>query len=178
MPRHAAFLRAVNVGGRRITNVRLADAVTAVGFDHVATFLASGNIIYDAGGRDAPTAQHLLESGLERHLGFASEVFVRTAEQLDAILDATPFAEDDVAAAATKPQIVFLRGPLATADVNAVHQLSSTEDHLRVVGSELHWLPMKGVGRADLDWRRLDPLIGVNTVRNINTVRRIRPKLD
>lgn len=177
MPRHAAFLRAINVGGRRITNDRLAAAVEAVGFTDVTTFLASGNVIYDAGDHDPAAATVLLEEGMAAHLGFASEAFVRTAEDLDRILEATPFAEEALAAAVTKPQIMFLRGPLDAATRDAVHAVATDADHLAVIGSELHWLPMQGVGRADLDWRRLDPLLGVTTVRNINTVRRIRPKL-
>lgn len=177
MPRHAAFLRAINVGGRRITNDRLAAAVEAVGFTDVSTFLASGNVIYEAGDHDPASAGEQLEVGMQEHLGFASEAFVRTAGDLDGILEATPFEAEALTDAVTKPQIVFLRGALDAATAGSIHALATDDDQLRLIGSELHWLPMKGVGRADLDWKRLGPLLGVSTVRNINTVRRIRPKL-
>ena len=177
MPRHVAFLRAINTGGRRVTNAQLAQAVTAAGLTDVGTFLASGNVFYEAGPQDPAAEEELLEEALRTHLGFTSEAFVRTVQDLEAILAAEPFAATDVAAAATKVQIAFLREELDQTTSEAVHELATADDKLQVIGRELHWLPMTGVGRADLDWRRLDPLLGVATVRSINTVRRILPKL-
>lgn len=177
MAHHAAFLRAINVGDRRVTNDRLAAAVEAAGFADVSTFLASGNVVYDAGDTDVATAVELLEASLEAELGFPTEAFVRTAEQLDAILAVEPFESDALSQAVTTPQVAFLRGPLDAATTRAVEALGTNVDHLAVIGSELHWLPMAGVGRAALDWGALGPLVGVTTVRNRNTVQRIRPRL-
>ena len=45
---HAAFLRGMNLGGRRITNKDLAAAVSGIGFEEVDTFRASGNVVFAA----------------------------------------------------------------------------------------------------------------------------------
>ena len=60
MARYAAFLRGMNLGGRRITNRDLAAAVTGLGFEDVETFRASGNVIFAAdGGGETATAVRL-----------------------------------------------------------------------------------------------------------------------
>ena len=48
MPRYAAFLRGINVVGSRISNKELAAPFEAIGFEDVATFRASGNVIFSA----------------------------------------------------------------------------------------------------------------------------------
>ena len=49
--RHVAFLRAINVGGHTVKMADLRRSFEALGFDAVETFIASGNVIFDA---DAP----------------------------------------------------------------------------------------------------------------------------
>lgn len=45
MPRFAAFLRGVNITNRRVKNEELRASVEAMGFEDVAIFRASGNVI-------------------------------------------------------------------------------------------------------------------------------------
>ena len=48
--RYIAFLRGINVGKhRRITMAELKAAFEASGYRDVATYIASGNVIFDAG---------------------------------------------------------------------------------------------------------------------------------
>jgi hypothetical protein len=42
--RYAAFLRGINVGGRRVTGQQLCAPIEALGFQEVTSFLASGNV--------------------------------------------------------------------------------------------------------------------------------------
>src|SRR5437764_226343 len=51
MPKYAAFLRAINIGGRRITNDELRTTFEGLGFNEVAVWRASGNVIFAAGAR-------------------------------------------------------------------------------------------------------------------------------
>lgn len=52
MPRYFAFLRGINVGGHRIKMDRLREHVEALGFEHVETFIASGNVIFSSASRE------------------------------------------------------------------------------------------------------------------------------
>jgi hypothetical protein len=53
--RHVAFLRGINVGGRRVTMAQLCAAFEALGFAEVGTFLASGNVTFST--PDPPRAR-------------------------------------------------------------------------------------------------------------------------
>ncbi len=53
MNRYIAFLRGMNIGGRRITNDGLRSHFEALGCEEVATFRASGNVVFAKGGRPA-----------------------------------------------------------------------------------------------------------------------------
>jgi hypothetical protein len=58
MSRYVAFLRGMNLGGRRISNDDLRSRFEALGCEDVATFRASGNVVFAKAGRPAepPTA--------------------------------------------------------------------------------------------------------------------------
>ena len=44
----AAFLRGMNLGNRRISNADLRAEFESLGFQSVATFRASGNVVFEA----------------------------------------------------------------------------------------------------------------------------------
>ena len=46
VPRHVAFLRAINVGGHVVTMDKLRALFTALGLKDVETFIASGNVLF------------------------------------------------------------------------------------------------------------------------------------
>ena len=53
MTRYVAFLRGMNLGNRRIKNPELAAEFERLGFEDVATFRASGNVVFSLPGRRA-----------------------------------------------------------------------------------------------------------------------------
>lgn len=174
--RHVAFLRAINVGGRRVTNDELAAAISGEGFGDVATYQAAGNVILDPGDLAAADVERRIEAALTKALGFTSEVFVRAPAQITGLLDRQPFQPDDVAAAAAKPQIGFLRQAPSRETTNAVLALATPRDHLALIGRELRWLPLDGVGRAALDLAALGRLLDPYTVRSRTTIEHIHTK--
>lgn len=84
-----AFLRAVNVGKRKMPMAELRSVCEALGFGAVKTVLASGNVRFDAEGD--PRAQ--LEAAIEAHWGWRSEAILRTADEIAAMLASDPFAD-------------------------------------------------------------------------------------
>ena len=177
MPRVAAFLRAINVGGRRVTNAELADLVTAAGYADVSAYQAAGNLLLNTGGQDTTAVEATIEAALMAGLGYAVETFIRTTDELKDLLALRPFDPDELAAAKSAPQIGFLR-EAPTAEVAATTSaLATATDRLAVVGRELHWLPLEGVGRSPLDLTAVADRLGPMTVRTRGTVERIHAKL-
>lgn len=90
---YVALLRGVNVGGKTVKMDRLRAAFEGMGFGNVRTFIQSGNVLFEAPeDRTAPVLNALIENSLPQALGFEVSVVLLSAEQLEAILAANPFA--------------------------------------------------------------------------------------
>lgn len=172
MERHVAFLRGMNLGGRRIKNEELCRVFEALGFVEVVCFRASGNVTFDSeGDENALTRQ--IESGLGEALGYEVPVFLRGAAELGRIAAREPFDDALVTASKGKPQVAFLATTPESASRRRALALSTDEDRLAIAGRELHWLPSGGVSDSSLDLRSLEDLLGPWTMRTTGTVEQI-----
>jgi len=104
---HVALLRAVNVGRRTVAKDALREAFARAGGRNVRTFMASGNVLFEA----PPGRVEAIASGAGRRLatvlGTAPVVMVRTGSEIAALLRRGPFAGAD-APRLVKRYIVFL----------------------------------------------------------------------
>lgn len=171
-----AFLRAINVGGRRLTNDALRDAVAACGCEDVQAHQSTGNLVV----RDARPDEELtgaLEQGLARQLGYEVPVFLRRPDAVRAIAKAAPFTAAQLAASAGKRQVIFLRAPLPLAAGVELQELVPEDEVVVPVGAELHWLPRAGVSDSSLAIRRVEALVGPTTIRTHAAVQRLVGRL-
>jgi uncharacterized protein (DUF1697 family) len=170
MAEHAAFLRGMNVGGHRITNEDLRTHLSEMGLREVATFRASGNVVFDGGSGSHEKMQRQIEEGLQAALGYAVPTFVRNADEVLAIAEATPIAQGS---SKGKLQVGLLtKAPTAKAR-KAVLALESEEDRLAFGKRELYWLPQGPMSDSELDFKAIDALLGMMTVRTKNTIEQI-----
>lgn len=175
MERYVAFLRGMNLGGRRITNEELKRHVAGLGFEDVATFRASGNVVLAADeAEDAVAAR--LEEGLAAALGYEVPVFLRSREEVQEIVAREPFTAAELAASAGKHQIGLLRRRPSAAARRRVLALSGGDDRLAVEGRELHWLPRGGISESELDFRPIAADLGEMTIRTQGTIAQIAAK--
>lgn len=174
MAKFVAFLRGMNLGGRRLGNPELCGAFEAIGMTEVSAFLASGNVVFDGSGSAAALAKRL-EKGLEEELGYPVPTFLRTAKSVRALAESQPFAERD-ADNGGKPQIAFLTRKPSPKAVEAALALQSDDDWLAIAGTELHWWPSGGLSQSELDWKAIEKAVGPTTVRTRNTIVRLTKK--
>lgn len=162
-----AFLRGMNLGGRRLTNVALAGAFTRLGFRDVAIYRASGNVLFDDEGGSLAALGPRIEEGLKTELGYDVPTFLRTADEVAAIAAFDGFGPAPVG----KPQVTFLRGPPNAAARATVLALGTDEDRL-VFGAarELYWLPHAGISQSSLDHAAIERAVGAGTTRTLGTV--------
>jgi uncharacterized protein (DUF1697 family) len=86
-----AFLRGINVGGhKKISMADLKKAFESLGFKNVRTVLASGNVVFEAPGKDRALAD-TIAARLENVFGFPVKVVLRSVGELQAIVNADPF---------------------------------------------------------------------------------------
>lgn len=173
MPQTIAFLRAINVGRRTVKMETLRGLFSAAGLSGVATFINSGNVIFDTPPEDAELLALRLEELLAEGLGYAVPVMLRAAEHLESIIAAAPFTPQ----AEETLYVSFLRR-VPTPD--AVAQLAAAKgpmDELQVNGRELFRLYRRHLGESKLSNARIERMLGVAaTNRNMNTVRRLAGK--
>jgi uncharacterized protein (DUF1697 family) len=172
---HAAFLRGINLGkNRRVKNEQLRAAFEGLGFDGVATFRASGNVIFEAGAAGDLAAR--VEAGLAEELGFDVSVFVRSAKEVRAIAGHEPFPPERLDASTGKLQVALLAGRPGAAARKAALALAGEADPLAIRGSELYWLPQARMVDSELDLKALEALVGPWTMRTKGTIEQIAEK--
>jgi uncharacterized protein (DUF1697 family) len=173
--RHVAFLRGMNLGGRRISNADLRSHFEALGCESVATFRASGNVIFERDGSSAKLTADL-EAGLAEALGYEVPVFLRSAKEVLAIAAYEPFDVKAVEKSKGKLQVVLLRKAPSPSAAKKVLALSTDDDLLAIEGRELYWLPSGGISESELDLKALDAVLGPPTVRTKGTIDQIAAK--
>lgn len=175
--RFVAFLGSINVGGHKATKEQLREAFAELGHDGVETFIASGNVIFDAAGPGSPgPVAAAAEQALERTLGYAVPVYLRSAAEVRAIAAEGPFDAEALEACGGKPQVLLLRELPSAADRELALALSTPADRLAFGERELHWLPEGRMTDSELALRSLAKLIGPSTTRTLNTIQRITDK--
>jgi uncharacterized protein (DUF1697 family) len=172
---HVAFLRGMNLGGRRISNADLHAHFEALGCEDVATFRASGNVIF---ARDEPPAKLTvhLEAGLAETLGYEVPVFLRSAEQVLAIAAHEPFDPKLIEASKGKLQVALLRKRPSAVAVRKALALATDDDRLALEERELYWLPSGGISESELDLKAMGVTLGPTTVRTKSTIDQIAAK--
>jgi uncharacterized protein (DUF1697 family) len=177
VPRYAAFLRGINVTGSRIKADALCAPFAELGFENVATFRASGNVIFDAPRASAPALARRIEQRLADDLGLTRAVtYVRTAAEMRELAANDPFPPKAVAASNGKLQVMLLGRKPAAAAQTAVLAMASAEDLLAFGARELFWLPSGGYLETALDLKAIDKLLGPTTHRTKGTVDQIAAK--
>lgn len=173
--RYIALLRAINVGGHTVKMDQLKTLVAELGFANVTTFIASGNVIFDAPAGAAGAIEAQVEQHLRQALGYDVATFVRSAAELAAIAGYTPFPP---AEAAHGLYVSFLKAPLAEPAQRQLLALSSATDEFLAHEREFYWLCHTRLSDSPLSSSTLlAKTVGVPfTMRNITTVKKLAAK--
>lgn len=92
LTQYIAFLRGINSGRNPLVKMDvLRRAFEEFGFKNVTTYIASGNVIFEAQGTSLQALENRIEKGLPKAIGFASPTTVTTRDALQRLFDANPF---------------------------------------------------------------------------------------
>ncbi|MGH9226992.1 MAG: DUF1697 domain-containing protein [Acidimicrobiales bacterium] len=175
MTTHIAFLRAVNLGKRRVKMPHLVELVSGLGHGDVWTHINSGNVVFEATGARA-ALEHALEATLEDALGFEVTTFVRTAAELRRALAFEPFP----VASGDTYFVTFLKDRVPPTKARALEALSNDFDTLAVQGRDVHWLMRGKSTDTKLTTKAWENVVGHHrsTSRNTNMLRRLMDKIE
>jgi uncharacterized protein (DUF1697 family) len=175
--RLVAFLRAINVGGHNVKMDRLRELFEALGLSNVETFIASGNVIFDAPAKDPRTLEKEIEAHLRGSLGYEVATFVRSASELADVAYHRPFAASELDEEGNSLYIAFLPAPPDDAARERLLAFRSEVDDFHVRGREVYWLCRNKMSESAFSGALLEKTLGMPaTMRNATTVRKLAAK--
>ena len=176
MPRCFTFLRALNVGGHTVKMAQLKSIFESMGFADVQTFIASGNVIFNAKSAPNSTMERKIETRLRAELGYEVATFIRTESELAALATRMVFSEAELATAHSV-YIGMLHKPLSKAAEAALATLNDETATFRYSEREIHFLTRTGMSDSRFSIGKFEKQLGATTTfRNINTIIRLAQK--
>lgn len=178
MQHYIAFLRGINVGGHRVKMTELRALFEALHFTNVATFIASGNVIFESAILDTVQLQTQIERQLKDALGYEVATFLRSTAELAAIAAYEPFPDAEFNADAHTLSIMLM-AELPPADLHQrLVAFETPLDALHVHGREIYWLCRAKTTESLVDWSLVGKTIQFPpvTVRNATTIRKLAAK--
>jgi len=172
MTRYVAFLRAVNVGGRTVRMEELRRAFEAIPLANVATFIASGNVLFDSKKTGTPL-ERTIEHALRAALGFDVATMVRSGADLRSVVEQVEVRGMTHGGGVTL-YVGFLKDEPVRSAAAAAAALSNEVDLISVHGRELYWQCHKSFSDSTVSGARLERLLATAaTLRNFNTVQKL-----
>jgi uncharacterized protein (DUF1697 family) len=172
MTQYIAFLRAINVGGHTVKMDHLRRLFAELGLTDVATFIASGNVIFetDSGEGERDLVQRI-ESHLHQSLGYEVATFLRTPQEISAVAAYHPFA---VPAGDEDTLFVSFLTTQPGDDGHArLLALRNEVDDFHIAGREAYWL-RRASGQTKFTGAALEKALRQPaTMRNMTTVRKL-----
>jgi uncharacterized protein (DUF1697 family) len=176
MPQFFAFLRAINAGPGRVVKMSvLHRTFESLGFFGVATFLGSGNVVFETRAKDVGRLAKTIERGLKQALGYSVPLFIRTHAELKEIAAWEPFDRPAIVDAGVN--IVLLAHNLDEKATAKLMALATETDGFRVHGREIYWWRRKKPGTSLFSTVPLTKVLSEPfTIRSTNTIRKLAAK--
>jgi uncharacterized protein (DUF1697 family) len=175
--RYVALLRGINVGGK--TLIKMADLKTCMeelGLEDVSTYIASGNVLFDTGSRDAAKLERTIESAVEKRFRLPVKVVVLDRAGYARIVKAIPKAW--VGDKALRANVAFVRrGTDAKKVVRELEPDGAVEEVKAVAGAILWATKRDAVNRSVMRKLIGGAAYKELTVRNLNTTLKLQELL-
>jgi uncharacterized protein (DUF1697 family) len=176
MSKYITFLRAINVGGHNVKMDHLRQLFESLGFSSVETFIASGNVIFEAKAGNTKALEKKIETCLHEALGYEVATFIRIDAEVAEIAKYKPFPQPQLDTA-TALNVGFLADILDDAAKQKLMSLRTDIDDFHVHGREIYWLCKKKQSDSKISNVVIEKALGVkSTLRGMNTVNKLAEK--
>jgi len=168
---YIALLRGINVGShKKIMMEDLKALYEQMHFRSVATYIQSGNVIFNAEKESQDELTSLIETAIERKYGFFVPVIIRTREEMQQVQADNPFLSDSNTSR-EKLHVTFLDKIPEQGLLNAAARLDYSPDRYIVQGRDVFVYCPEGYGGTKIDNSFFENRLKVKaTTRNWKTV--------
>ncbi len=178
MAKFIALLRGINVSGQK--KIKMADLralFVELGFTRVATYIQSGNVVFDAGGSRPPELKSRIEAAISDVYGFDVVVILRSGRELTKIISKNPYQDRD-GIAHDKLYVAFLSEPVS-GGFDELMSVPSGEDSFIPAEGVVYLHCPGGFGKTVYNNNSIEKAAGVPaTTRNWRTVNRLAGMLE
>ncbi len=171
MPTYISLLRGINVGGHR--KIRMADLRTAyesLDMANVASYVQSGNVVFDCKIRSASKVAESIERLIEDQFGHDVAVLVRTPNDFGRLIEGNPFsvqAKKDP----TKVSLMFLAARPSASLLSGLDDVETRDDEFIVGTTHIYLHYPNGCARTKLNNTFFERRLKMpTTTRNWKTV--------
>jgi uncharacterized protein (DUF1697 family) len=175
---YIALLRGINVGGNNM--IKMADlkrTLESIGLGRVQTYIQSGNVLFESI-EDETQLRKKIESQIESVFGLTIPVIIRTAAELEWIVNNCPFSEETISEAEASSEgeclyvSMLLEAPTREG-LDKLHTYQNESEEYRLIGRELYLLfhnsirnsklannlPKLGVHSTNRNWKTMNKLV-------------------
>ena len=146
----------------------------ATGLRDARTFIASGNVVFDARDRNLRELETAIEGSLHDRLGYPVDTFIRTADEVRALVQRDLFPRHE-RGPEDRIHVIFLRDTPERGLGARLLEVVPEGDAVAVRGCDVLWLRRGKL--SDVKLRGSDPVQAVttspSTMRNLNTLQRL-----
>lgn len=178
MNNYIALLRGINVGGHRVKMDVLRAHISALGHSHVWSCIASGNIGFSTDQNDPDALARAIEGRLARELGYEVATFLRTPDELAAVVGVAPDLPTGWDARTASHYVLFLDAPSSAFLLSGLAELESDTDRFLAESREVHWLTRGRMSESPLFAGGVGKVTNHvrTTTRNMTSLRKLLAK--
>jgi len=173
MQKYVAFLRAINVGGHTVKMDQLRQLFEELELAKVETFIASGNVIFEASTKNEASLEKKIGEHLKKSLGYEVDTFLRTVQEVAEIEKRSPFQADK------KEKDVYVGFLHETPNQAATATLMALRNKLNdfaIREREVYWLRLNKDDSIFLK-NSLDKILKMSaTVRSLSSIHKLSEK--
>ncbi|WP_116788048.1 DUF1697 domain-containing protein [Flavobacterium psychrotrophum] len=172
MPSYLALFRAVNVSGHNVIKMEhLRKLMETNGFNNVATYIQSGNVVFDMDETDKAKVGRAIEVLLYKEYGHDVFTFILDETDLEKAVDNNPYTKREPEPSGIKKYFVtFLSGEATTQGLDQMKKYNRSNDEFKAVGTTMYLKLAQSAADSKLSNSFIESKMGLkSTTRNWNT---------
>jgi uncharacterized protein (DUF1697 family) len=168
---YIALLRGINVGGHNVIKMaELKSLFESMGFGSVKTYIQSGNVLFESD-QEVDQLRQRIEQEVYKGFGFSVPVILRTAKELEQIINNCPFKADALSEGESL-HISFLTKVPSDEAINHVLTYNSETEECKFIGKEIYLFFRQSIRHSKLSIQ-LQKIDVPGTLRNWKTINKL-----